>query len=111
MDKSSGTSSGPAITVSLSPVPTPETQKHIIYRPHDWFFKKGWELKTPPASFATHEGWSNQDVDVTPPEWRNWRAYNYLFLWLADGANVGTMQQAASVVAFGLSWREALAAM
>jgi hypothetical protein len=23
---------------------------------------------------------------------------NYLFLWLSDGANIGTMQQAASIV-------------
>jgi NCS1 family nucleobase:cation symporter-1 len=52
---------------------------------------------------------------------------NYLFLWLSDGANVGTMQQAASIVsqlkapdrgiqadsqvALGLSWREAAGAM
>lgn len=36
---------------------------------------------------------------------------NYLFLWLADGANVGTMQQAGSIVAMGLSWREASVAM
>jgi len=36
---------------------------------------------------------------------------NYLFLWLSDGANIGTMQQAASIVALGLSWREASVAM
>jgi NCS1 family nucleobase:cation symporter-1 len=36
---------------------------------------------------------------------------NYLFLWLADGANVGTMQQAGSIVSLGLSWREASAVM
>ena len=36
---------------------------------------------------------------------------NYLFLWLADGANVGTMQQAGSIVALGLDWRQASIAM
>jgi NCS1 family nucleobase:cation symporter-1 len=36
---------------------------------------------------------------------------HYLFLWLSDGANVGTMQQAASIISLGLSWREASAAM
>jgi NCS1 family nucleobase:cation symporter-1 len=51
---------------------------------------------------------------------------NYLFLWLSDGANIGTMQQAAAIVswllnsfssiadiqvALGLSWREAAGAM
>ena len=36
---------------------------------------------------------------------------NYLFLWLSDGANVGTMQQAASIISLGLSWKEATGAM
>lgn len=79
--------------------------------PRRWFTKSYWYLETPPASYATHDGWSNADVDVVPVDQRNWRAVNYLFLWLSDGANVGTMQQASSIVALGLSWREASAAM
>ncbi|KAK8850711.1 hypothetical protein IAR55_004631 [Kwoniella newhampshirensis] len=79
--------------------------------PKKWFTRDYWYLDTPPASYATHDGWSNADVDVVPVEQRNWRAVNYLFLWLADGANVGTMQQAGSIVALGLSWREASAAI
>ncbi|TYJ56555.1 hypothetical protein B9479_002802 [Cryptococcus floricola] len=79
--------------------------------PKKWFSSSYWHLDTPPASYATHDGWSNADVDVVPVEQRNWRAINYLFLWLADGANVGTMQQAGSIVALGLSWREASAAI
>lgn len=38
-------------------------------------------------------------------------SFDYAWLWLADGANVGTMQQAGTVVAMGLSWREASVAM
>ncbi|AAW46841.1 allantoin permease, putative [Cryptococcus deneoformans JEC21] len=76
-----------------------------------WFTLDYWRLDTPPASYATHDGWSNADVDVVPVEQRNWRAINYLFLWLADGANVGTMQQAGSIVSLGLSWREASVAI
>ncbi|ORX40850.1 putative allantoin permease [Kockovaella imperatae] len=79
--------------------------------PRKWFTKQYWYLETPPASYATHDGWSNADVDVVPYDQRNWRAINYLFLWLADGANVGTMQQAGSIVAFGLSWKEASVAI
>lgn len=79
--------------------------------PRRWFTKSYWYLETPPASYATHDGWSNADVDVTPVEQRNWKAVNYLFLWLSDGANVGTMQQAGSIVAMGLSWREASVAI
>ncbi|KAK1923149.1 permease for cytosine/purines, uracil, thiamine, allantoin-domain-containing protein [Papiliotrema laurentii] len=79
--------------------------------PKKWFTRDYWYLETPPASYATHDGWSNADVDVVPVEQRNWRAVNYLFLWLSDGANVGTMQQAGSIVALGLSWREASVAI
>lgn len=39
-----------------------------------WFTLDYWRLDTPPASYATHDGWSNADVDVVPVEQRNWRA-------------------------------------
>lgn len=76
-----------------------------------WLKLDYWRLETPRASFATRDGWSNEDVDVVAPDKRTWREIDYLWLWLADGANVGTMQQAGSILALGLSWREASAAM
>ncbi|OAA54362.1 ncs1 allantoate transporter [Niveomyces insectorum RCEF 264] len=68
-----------------------------------------WRLDTSRATFATRHGWSNEDVDVVTPDRRTWRAIDYIWLWMSDGANVGTMQQAGSIVALGLSWREAAA--
>lgn len=79
--------------------------------PRHWLTVEYWRLQTPRASHAVRDGWSNEDVDVVPEEKRTWRAIDYLWLWLADGANVGTMQQAGSIVALGLSWREAAVAM
>ncbi|KAJ9157648.1 allantoin permease [Pleurostoma richardsiae] len=79
--------------------------------PRKYFTLDYWRLDTPRASFATRHGWSNADVDVVPPERRLWRPIDFLWLWLADGANVGTMQQAGSIVALGLSWREASVAI
>lgn len=76
-----------------------------------WWRLDYWRLETPRASFATRDGWSNEDVDVIAPDKRTWKEIDYLWLWLADGANVGTMQQAGSILALGLSWREASAAM
>jgi NCS1 family nucleobase:cation symporter-1 len=73
--------------------------------------KEYWRLHITRASFATRDGWSNEDVDVVSAEKRTWRTIDYLWLWLADGANVGTMQQAGSIIALGLSWREAAVAM
>lgn len=43
--------------------------------PSKWFKKSYWYLETPPASYATHDGWSNADVDVVPVEQRNWKAW------------------------------------
>lgn len=42
--------------------------------PGKWFTKNYWILETPPASYATHDGWSNADVDVVPVEHRTWKA-------------------------------------
>lgn len=36
---------------------------------------------------------------------------DYLFLWASDGLNVGTMQQASSMIALGLSWRQVFPAL
>jgi NCS1 family nucleobase:cation symporter-1 len=43
-------------------------------QPEKWITKDYWRLETPPASYATHDGWSNADVDVVPVEQRNWKA-------------------------------------
>jgi NCS1 family nucleobase:cation symporter-1 len=80
-------------------------------KPKAWWSLDYWRLETPRASLATRDGWSNEDVDVVAPDMRTWKEIDYLWLWLADGANVGTMQQAGSILALGLSWREASAAM
>jgi NCS1 family nucleobase:cation symporter-1 len=79
--------------------------------PRKWLTKEYWRLHVTRASYATRDGWSNEDVDVVPVEKRTWRTIDFLWLWLSDGANVGTMQQAGSIVALGLSWREAAVAM
>lgn len=83
----------------------------IDLRPRIWFRKEYWELHVTQASHATEDGWSNEDVDVVPEDQRTWRSIDFLWLWLSDGGNVGTMQQAGSILALGLSWREAAVAM
>ncbi|KAI1339853.1 permease for cytosine/purines, uracil, thiamine, allantoin-domain-containing protein [Xylariaceae sp. FL0016] len=79
--------------------------------PHQWVTKEYWRLRPSRASYATRDGWSNEDVDVVPAAKRTWRATDFLWLWLSDGANVGTMQQAGSIVSLGLSWGEAAIAI
>ncbi|CAJ2509490.1 Uu.00g145160.m01.CDS01 [Anthostomella pinea] len=80
-------------------------------QPRLWATKEYWRLHPSRASYATHNGWSNGDVDVVAEDQRTWRAVDYLWLWLSDSANIGTMQQAGSIVALGLSWRESVVAI
>ena len=44
------------------------------YQSKRWWTRSFWYLETPAASYATHDGWSNADVDVVPMEQRNWKA-------------------------------------
>lgn len=57
-------------------------------QPRAWLTRDYWRLETSPISRG---GWSNDDVDIVPRDKRTWRELDYLWLWLADGANVGTM--------------------
>lgn len=60
-------------------------------QPRAWLTRDFWRLETSKTSPASRDGWSNDDVDVVPMDKRTWRELDYLWLWLADGANVGTM--------------------
>lgn len=60
-------------------------------QPRAWLTRDYWRLETSNTSPASRDGWSNDDVDIVPKEKRTWRELDYLWLWLADGANVGTM--------------------
>ena len=53
--------------------------------PSKWLTKQYWYLETPPASYATRDGWSNADVDVVPVEQRTWRTYVASYLSTAAG--------------------------
>lgn len=50
-------------------------------------------------------------MDPVPPNERTWSTWNYVAYWISDGANVSVWQMASSMLAVGLSWREALAAI
>ncbi|KAI1329852.1 permease for cytosine/purines, uracil, thiamine, allantoin-domain-containing protein [Xylariaceae sp. FL0255] len=62
---------------------------------------------TPTIPGFMQGSWPNEDIDVVPSDKQTWWTIDYLWLWLSDGANIGTMQQVVSIVALGLSWRKA----
>ncbi|KDN51568.1 hypothetical protein RSAG8_00113, partial [Rhizoctonia solani AG-8 WAC10335] len=70
-----------------------------------------WELQPEPSSFAPSNKWSNKDMDPVPIHQRSWTVWDYTSYWLSDGFNVATVKIASSMLAVGLSWRQALPAI
>ncbi|KAG8810958.1 hypothetical protein FRC17_002690 [Serendipita sp. 399] len=82
-------------------------QAEIIQR--SWI--KRWELSPEPATFASSNKWSNSDMDVTPPDKRTWGMVTWVLYWVSDALNVASYELASSMLAIGLSWRQALPAI
>ncbi|CAJ2505753.1 Uu.00g131470.m01.CDS01 [Anthostomella pinea] len=70
------------------------------------------KLEVDESTFAP-EGtrWSNKDLDPVPPEFQTWRTYNFLTYWIADAFSISNWRIGASLIAIGLSWKLALAAV
>ena len=50
-------------------------------------------------------------MDPVPLEKRTWTAWNYVAYWISDATNAGMWQLASSMLAIGLSWRQAIPAI
>ncbi|KAH7320408.1 cytosine-purine permease [Rhizoctonia solani] len=70
-----------------------------------------WELQPQPSSFAPSNKWSNKDMDPVPVHQQNWTMWDYTSYWLSDGFNIGIWNMASSMLAIGLSWKQALPAI
>ncbi|KAF8141919.1 permease for cytosine/purines, uracil, thiamine, allantoin-domain-containing protein [Boletus edulis] len=73
----------------------------------DFFRPSTWALEPEETTFAAH-GWSNKDMDPVPPRLRTWTTWNYVCYWVSDATNIGLWELASSMLAIGLSWRQAL---
>ncbi|EKM58456.1 uncharacterized protein PHACADRAFT_182787 [Phanerochaete carnosa HHB-10118-sp] len=70
-----------------------------------------WALEPSPSTFAPTSKWSNKDMDPVQPEDRTWSTYNYVAYWISDATNAAVWELASSMLAVGLSWRQALPAI
>ncbi|KAI0703798.1 NCS1 nucleoside transporter family [Cytidiella melzeri] len=70
-----------------------------------------WALEPSPSTFAPSSRWSNKDMDPVPPSKRTWSTYNYVAYWISDATNAAVWELASSMLAVGLSWRQALPAI
>ena len=50
-------------------------------------------------------------MNPVPPEKRTWTTWNYVAYWISDATSASTWQLASSMLAIGLSWRQALPAI
>ncbi|CAK7268596.1 hypothetical protein SEPCBS119000_003141 [Sporothrix epigloea] len=70
-----------------------------------------WELPKEESAIAPPEVWTNKDMDPTPPEQQTWGIWTIMAYWATDTVNMGTWETASSMLAVGLSWREAIPAI
>ncbi|KAH0001887.1 uridine permease-like protein Fui1, partial [Aureobasidium melanogenum] len=69
---------------------------------------RGWVIPKQTTTFADADTWSNIDADVTPIERRSWTSLTILGFWISDAINAQGWQAPSSIIAVGLTWREAV---
>lgn len=50
-------------------------------------------------------------MDPVPPQQRTWSTLNYVAYWVSDATAISNWQLASSMLAVGLSWKQALPAI
>ncbi|KAK4504971.1 hypothetical protein PRZ48_002934 [Zasmidium cellare] len=68
----------------------------------------GWVLPKQSTSFSDKDSYSNIDMDVTPMERRTWTSLTIFGFWISDAMNAQGWMAPASIIAVGLTWREAI---
>ncbi|KZV64629.1 cytosine-purine permease [Peniophora sp. CONT] len=72
-----------------------------------------WRLDPAPSTLAPAHlrGYTNADMDPVPPEGRKWTTLSYIAYWISDATNAAVWELASSMLALGLSWRQAVPAI
>ncbi|ORY70350.1 NCS1 nucleoside transporter [Pseudomassariella vexata] len=70
-----------------------------------------WEIPKRSSHIAPEHVWTNRDMDPTPVEDQTWTIWSIMAYWATDTINLGTWETASSILAVGLSWREAIPIM
>ncbi|TDZ34536.1 putative permease [Colletotrichum spinosum] len=72
---------------------------------------RAWELPRHSSAIAPDGVWTNSDMDPVPLTQQTWSIWTILAYWSSDLMNLSTLQTAGSILAVGLSWREAIPIM
>ncbi|KZV73617.1 NCS1 nucleoside transporter family [Peniophora sp. CONT] len=73
-----------------------------------FFRPSAWVVDPEPSTFAPRGTLTNKDMDPTPPHMRTWTTRDYVAYWIASSFNISAWEIASSMLATGLSWRQAL---
>lgn len=69
---------------------------------------ESWKLAKQSSTLAPPHVWSNSDMDPVPPEKQTWDMWTWMGYWASDAINIGTWEAASSIIAVGLTWRDAI---
>ncbi|KAF1989082.1 uridine permease-like protein Fui1 [Aulographum hederae CBS 113979] len=72
---------------------------------------KAWELPKQESALAPDHIWTNKDMDPVPAEDQTWTLWTWMAYWATDTINLGTWETASSIIAVGLTWRDAIPIM
>ncbi|KAB5578776.1 putative uracil permease [Coniochaeta sp. 2T2.1] len=72
---------------------------------------QGWVLPKQESSWAPPGTWTNIDLDVTPLARRTWTALTILGYWVSDVISMQSWETGSTILALGLTWREAIFAI
>ncbi|KAK4990914.1 hypothetical protein LTR66_006668, partial [Elasticomyces elasticus] len=72
---------------------------------------KAWELPKQDSALAPGYVWTNKDMDPVGEEEQTWTLWTWMAYWATDTINLGTWETASSIIAVGLTWRDAIPIM
>ncbi|KAK6613747.1 ncs1 allantoate transporter [Botrytis cinerea] len=90
---------------SFTSIPYVPTGKQIKER---FTTVKAWELPKQKSALAPEHVWTNEDMDPVKKENQTWTLWTWMAYWATDTITLGTWETASSILAVGLTWREAI---
>lgn len=85
-----------------------QLKDRAITKVNDRLHGRGWILERQSTTFADDGAYSNIDSDVTPLDRRTWTSWTILGFWCSDALNSQGWEAPSSIIAAGLTWREAV---
>ncbi|KAF8206421.1 permease for cytosine/purines, uracil, thiamine, allantoin-domain-containing protein [Mycena galopus ATCC 62051] len=84
---------------------------HVIAHHEVAVDASGLGVEPEASTVAPNSKWTNKDMDPVPEDLRTWSTWNYCAYWISDATNTASWELASSMIAVGLSWKQALPAI